>query len=347
MTLQCSGQISAIDINREYRRYSGNGYQGRFALATDGAPLLGPPYSTTGRIAYSDFHCASFASSAVGEGGDFVTEKNGYKHHVFTSNGRFCITKAGTGTHQIRHLIVAGAAGGGGGGVTGNDKSETGGGGGAGAFVDSGSSTEIPNTVACHPVYVGTGGAGGTAYPLGRGGTGGNSSISITGGLWRIAYGGGQGGAVIYGGDFGGMNGGCGGGGAGKFYADYLTGSGTGTQGFDGGNGGKASGGGGGARGRGNNYSNVNGGSGGGGLKYTIYDNNEYSVGGGGGGQTGGSGYNIAGRGGDQPALSSGAATSPTRYGCGGGGGGSYNMGATGERGTGGYQGIVIISIKQ
>ncbi|NBS26688.1 MAG: hypothetical protein EBS81_10320, partial [Gammaproteobacteria bacterium] len=164
------------------------------------------------------------------------------------------------------------------------------------------------------------------------------------------ANGGGQGGAIMYGGDFGGMAGACGGGGAGK--ADHsrdlrwTSNAGKGTQGNDGGTGGYGAGGGGGVRARGNAGSGQKGGSGGGGSKHTIYDNGEYGVGGGGaGGANGaGSGYGISGSGGNQPWVNS--QTSPNRPGCGGGGGGSLSNGS-GQTGTAGYRGVVIISIPQ
>ena len=65
----------------------------RFALSADGAGLIGKPSIST--IRYSDFYGKSALNPQppVGSGGT-VQDKNGYRHHIFSSSGQFCITKS-------------------------------------------------------------------------------------------------------------------------------------------------------------------------------------------------------------------------------------------------------------
>ena len=183
MTLPNSGTISASMINAEWTR----GNTSRFALSADGAGLIGKPSIST--IRYSDFYGKSALNPQppVGSGGT-VQDKNGYRHHIFSSSGQFCITKSAVDGKpvDIQYLCVGGGAGGGGGGEYGNDKSEMGGGGGAGGMLTG----SIDDSVACYSLNVGYGGAGGVAYPsIGRGGNGGASSVTI--GSYKSALGGG------------------------------------------------------------------------------------------------------------------------------------------------------------
>lgn len=342
MTLQTSGAISARDINVEFRRWGTSDYEGRFRLWEDGSTLI--PASKP--ISYRDFYGKSFAKPAQGSGGT-TTEKNGYRHHVFTGNGQFCITSPAMGDNSlvdIQHAVIGGGAGAGGGGSNGYDKSECGGGGGGGAYLSG--KNLIPNSIACHAITVGSGGAGGVynGNNTGRGGAGITSTLIIDGpyppapgSAYAFASGGGGGGAIIYGGDFGGLSGACGGGGAGKFQASYQTNGGKGTVHFDGGKGSKVGAGGGGTRSAGNGASGTAGGNAGGSLAHPTYGG-EFGTGGGGAGTTAGSGYGKGGNGGRMPG---GGATSGVVYGSGGGGGGESEKGGSGQKG------VVIISIKQ
>lgn len=256
-----------------------------------------------------------------------------YKIHTFTGDGLFEVIRLGkdsTFGDEVDYLVVGG---GGGGGLNG-------GGGGGGGGVTSGSFT-LPTGSIVYSVAVGAGGAVAVSSSL-QGNDGGNSSIF---GFTAI---GGGGGASRDGGG-GGRSGGSGGGGANFESSTNPTGgtagTGTLTQGYDGGsvstdngiNGGGA--GGGGASSVGSNGGAGTGGNGGAGSSSNITGTTVYYGGGGGGGITNG-GIGTVGTGGiggggdggdDSTSAQSGVA------GTGGGGGGN---------GGNGGSGIVIVKYK-
>lgn len=310
-------------------------------------PFIGKPSGT--KVAFSDF-CGASSNSGPEANGGTINDSNGWRHHIFTVAGQFCITKAGVGGSDqttIHALIVGGGGGGGSGGTQGVDKNELGAGGGAGGYFTS--TSTVPNSVACYSNTIGFGGAGASATNLARGSAGTASLMKVGATTKMTGYGGGGGGSMYNGQWDGGSSQGSGGGGGGKFEGTSGTiGGSGGVQGNKGGNGGAyGAGGGGGHRTNGNtqNVSTQTGGGGGGGTTYTP-QNKSYAVGGGGAGYlAGGSGYNQGGNGGKSRG-GGGIATAAVREGCGGGGGGAGGHSNGGENGKNGKSGIIIYSYK-
>ena len=287
-------------------------------LSKNLAPFIGK--ASGSRVAISDF-CGASSSYGPDASGGTIQDSNGYRHHIFTSSGEFCINTPGVGSADqttIHFLAQAGGGGGGSGGYDAREKREFGGGGGGGGQANG--TTYIPNAAQCYSIAVGAGGAGASAVELARGGSGGPTSVYRKSDLNAVAvlWGGGGGGSM-YNGQWDGVGGGCGGGGGGKYQGTNGTngGSGTAGQGYRGGAGGSGgAGGGGGTRTNGNtqDFANQAGGSGGGSVKYEPY-NTPYGCGGGGAGAfAGGSGYNMGGNGGISIG-GNGSATAATREG--------------------------------
>ena len=119
-------------------------------------------------------------------GGNNTYEDNGWKYHVFTSDGTFTVT---AGTDNVEYVIVAGGGGGGGGDV--------GAGGGAGGYRSNvpgfpsggGAAAEAAMSVSpgSYPVVVGDGGTGSASSPQDAG-DGADSSFN---GITSIGGGGG------------------------------------------------------------------------------------------------------------------------------------------------------------
>jgi hypothetical protein len=177
---------------------------------------------------------------------------------------------------ETEYLVVAGGGGGG--------YSNAGGGGAGGYLTNYGGSTIQLTVGEVYTVTVGSGGAGKSA-PAGQGTSGSNSVLSGTGITTITAIGGGGGGRGSGTVGFVGLDGGSGGGGG------YESDGGTGTvsQGNDGGNGAGnvapeyGAGGGGGAGAVGANGTTTNGGNGGVGLSNSITGSATFYAGGGGG----------------------------------------------------------------
>jgi len=250
----------------------------------------------------------------------------GYKLHIFTSNGTFEVT---SGTGDADALVVAGGGGAGQSGGSGG-----GGGGGAGGLIfDS-----VGVSTGQYSVVVGAGGAGGTS----AGDNGSNSSFN---GLTAIGGGGGANGTAT---PNDGSDGGSGGGARG--YEVGYGGSGTPGQGNDGGDslnsgsGSPASGGGGAGSVGGDSSSSVAG-NGGSGLDYSstfgtgVGASGWFAGGGGGGsGSSGASGGTASAGGGAGGGPSTAGSNATANTGGGGGGGGSDNT-----NGGDGGSGVVIV----
>ena len=238
---------------------------------------------------------------------------------------------------EIEYLVVAGGGGGG--------WSNAGGGGAGGYLTNYGGSTIQLTVGEVYTVTVGSGGAGKSAPAAGRGTSGSNSVLSGTGITTITAIGGGGGGRGSGTVGFVGLDGGSGGGGG------YESDGGTGTvsQGNDGGNGAGnvapeyGAGGGGGAGAVGANGTSTNGGNGGVGLSNSITGSATFYAGGGGGSanDTNGS-AGTGGNGGGGAGSSSLSGTSGTANTGGGGGGTHASPGTT--AGSGG-SGIVILRL--
>jgi hypothetical protein len=281
-----------------------------------------------------------------------------YTIHTFTASGTFTVATAG-----VEYLVVGGG-GGGGGGYSGGNWTGGGGGGGGGyrssvAGESSGGGNGAESALAvglgAHPIVVGAGGSGGW---LTNDGTNGSDSYiqnpSLVD-LVRSTGGGGGAGAQWYT-RRDGLAGGSGGGAAGR-QAGSLAGSGTASQGYNGGGAGinRGSGGGGGAGGLGvgsanagndgyYNYAKTHGGTGGPGVFSSITGSSIQRGGGGGGGADETFNYlpGIGGLGGGgaggTPMFSAG--TSGTANTGGGGGGGTQSAGGNGG------SGIVVLRYK-
>lgn len=129
--------------------------------------------------------------------GGSTSTYDGYKYHVFTSDGSFEITKAGIGEEDYTHLEYLVVAGGGAGGDPGDSTTGGGGGGAGGVSYHTGK----VGSVGTYPVTVGAGGSASSRQ---------NGSPSVFYGTTSI--GGGQGGDDFSNG-FEGQDGGSGGGG--------------------------------------------------------------------------------------------------------------------------------------
>jgi hypothetical protein len=277
------------------------------AVASDGSVALGAAIEATG---------GTTDESSV----------EGYKLHIFTSNGTFEVT---SGTGDVDALVVAGGGGAGQSGGSGG-----GGGGGAGGLIfDS-----VGVSTGQYSVVVGGGGAGGTA----AGDNGSNSSFS---GLTAIGGGGGANGTAT---PNDGSDGGSGGGARG--YEVGYGGSGTAGQGNDGGDSlnsgsGSPAGGGGGAGSVGGASSASVAGNGGSGLDYSstfgtgVGASGWFAGGGGGGsGSSAASGGTASAGGGAGGGPSTAGSNATANTGGGGGGGGSDNT-----NGGDGGSGVVIV----
>lgn len=265
----------------------------------------------------------------VATGGSITTttiNSQDYKIHTFTTSGTFAVTDIGNGVVDV--LVVAG----GGAGRDTTIVTSTGGGGGGGGgllYVD-----EQPITTQSYTITVGDGGVSNAILTADASGE--NSSAL---GLTAIGGGAGSSRTLV------GSTGGSGGGGA----YDYLTGySGTGGQGYDGGNSIVSSlyggGGGGGASGVGGNGSTTAGGSGGAGVNNSINGISTGYSGGGGGAIGNGASTNSGGGthgGGDGGSNTINAVAGSTNTG-GGGGGSASSAGGSGDGANGG-SGVVII----
>lgn len=267
--------------------------------------------------------------------GGTITTIPGYRIHTFTTDGSF-IVSSDCNDMNVEVLVVGG---GGGGGIN-----HSGAGGGGGVVYNNSISLMAGQVV---NVAIGEGGQGATnSTSFYQGEKGGDSQFGIL-----IAYGGGGGGSRHDGaapGQGNGGNGGCGGGGGGRDAGDpdYLGGSGTVGQGYNGGNGYRASypasgGGGGGAGAAGAHASSYRGGNGGSGIANSITGTSTYYGGGGGGGSYGPNGgiagTGGAGGGGNGSANTINASDGATNTGGGGGGAGPQS-----QPGSGG-SGIVIV----
>ena len=155
-------------------------------------------------------------------GGNTTITCGNYKVHIFTADGCFQVTNAGTssGSNTISYLVVAGGGGGGyyygaggaGGYREGKATSDT--------FTASpiGATSGIPVSIQTYPITVGGGGAGATASPPSSGvGTSGSNSVVST-----ITSAGGGGGT----GYCSGANAGAGGSGGGSGYTPNVKGAG-------------------------------------------------------------------------------------------------------------------------
>jgi len=241
---------------------------------------------------------------------------------------------------NIDYLIVGGGGGGG---------ADNGGGGGGGGMLTGSASVTPGNSLS---ISVGAGGAAGTGvHPNStRGGDGGPSSLSITGGaLIASASGGGGGGAGQVTSTGVNLNpgrpGGSGGGGAGESSSAAPGGSGVAGQGTSGGAGasvgGGGGGGGGGAASTGLNGSGKAGGNGGAGRTSTITGRTTTFAGGGGGaGDLVSDPQGLGGLGGGGNA---GNPATPGMINTGGGGGGGSYDGSSSANGASGGSGIVVI----
>lgn len=310
-TLNCS--IPDSTTNKCIKPSSGTVYQ---YTANNTSPQTFSLYATKNNVKYRATNDSNpTLATPVAATGGTVSDINGYRTHVFTSNGTFTITSGG----YVEVLVVAGGGAGGSNDLPGTSTAS--GGGGAGGLIYNQSYAVTPQAIT---VTVGSGGL--ITDTVGQN--------SIFGSL--IALGGGRGACHTC----SAVSGGSGGGGS---YYYHPFGSGTAGQGHDGGsntatNYGGSGGGGAGSVGQDNMGSS--GASGGDGLYYgyifgDIFGQNGYFAGGGGGGGS------IAGGGG----LGGGATGSNTNginaiANCGGGGGGSNGSPYIG--GAGG-SGIVIV----
>jgi hypothetical protein len=283
-------------------------------------------------IDYSMDYCPS------GGGLICATSKIGqYTIHKVTGTGSGTWT-APPGVTQVQYLVVGGGGGGG------HGRSGGGGGGGGGGFL-TGSTTVTPGSD--YPVIVGAGGGGGTyggVYIPGEN-TGDTGEDSMFATSTIKAFGGGGGGAPIFG-EMAGLGGGSGGGGSSNCIG-LTGGSGTAGQGNKGGDGdgcatSPQSGGGGGAgyAGSRGNASSSQAGNGGAGLPSDIITGTAtYYAGGGGAGANNGACSTAVlgggGIGGCPPGTTGASGLDGTG---GGGGGGTVNSGG----GRGG-SGIVVI----
>ena len=190
------------------------------------------PASGTGSIRYNDqlyqlemYNGASWISvksAFSANGGNTITDSNGYRIHIFTSSGSFVVTK---GSKAADFLVLAGGGGG---------QAYAGGGGGGGYRTSVGTSgggaaaeSQITLSEGTYTVTVGAGGTYST-YSSPLDGRGGSSSLTGTG-VSVISLGGGNYSAnstIRSGGS------GCGG------DASYTSGAGTSGQGYAGGTGG-------------------------------------------------------------------------------------------------------------
>ena len=273
--------------------------------------------TTTNRLQYYNPYGWASVGGVSAQGGNSISDVNGYRIHVFTSSGTLTVYSGGV----VEYLVVAG--GGGGGGYNGAA------GGGAGGML-FGTQTILSSQ------YGVTIGSGGTGSP-GNGviATSGNSSSFNS----IVASGGGYGATQGQSPDSGGSGGSGGGGGGAGGYATLGGSGGTGISG-QGNNGGRGwyenvkdgGGGGGGRNAAGGNASSNKGGTGGDGLAWI--NGNTYAGGGGGGSYDGSftnGGAGGGGRGGNS--VNQGLVGSANT---GGGGGGGTSGGAGGS-------GIVII----
>jgi hypothetical protein len=165
-------------------------------------------------VQYSTMYLYGVVTASVGiqATGGVISQDANYFYHTFTSSGVFTPT-----TTVVADVLVA--AGGGGGGY------DRGGGGGAGGLIYAASQT----LTGAKTVTVGAGGAGASTAIQGSNG----STTSFTG----LTSGTGGGGGGSYSSSYtDGLNGGCGGGGGSWNNSNTFLG-GTGSQGFNGGNG--------------------------------------------------------------------------------------------------------------
>ena len=107
-------------------------------------------------------------------GGNTILTCGDFKTHIFTADGNFVVTSAGSpaGSNTVEYLVVAGGAGGGDGSGSG--------GGGAGGFrttYPSPATGGTPVSVQTYPITIGAGGAESTS-PTARGSSGVNSVFS-------------------------------------------------------------------------------------------------------------------------------------------------------------------------
>jgi hypothetical protein len=275
---------------------------------------------------------ASITNVAKATGGDSVYTDGTYWYHIFRSSGLFTTTQS----LNADYLVVAGGGGGG--------SDYGGGGGGAGGLrstvtaTGGGGTLETALTCALNTAFTVTVGAGGGASTSGS-----NSSISGSGITTVTSTGGGGGGS--------GGNGQTGGSGGGGGSPNYLGGSGTANQGYDGGRNYHSTGvyadggGGGGASAVGADaVANSNGGAGGNGVATSITGSSVTYAGGGGGGgfrvgqlQSGGAGGSGGGGAGGSGQSGSDSPVAGTANTGGGGGGGSQGGWASGG------SGIVIV----
>ena len=273
--------------------------------------------TTTNRLQYYNPYGWASIGGVSAQGGNSISDVNGYRIHVFTSSGTLTVYSGGV----VEYLVVAG--GGGGGGYNGAA------GGGAGGML-FGTQTIMSSQ---YGVTIGSGGVGSS----GNGGiaTSGNSSSFNS----IVASGGGYGATQGQSPDSGGSGGSGGGGGGAGGYATLggLGGTGISGQGNNGGRGWyenvkDGGGGGGGRNAAGGNASSNKGGTGGDGFAWI--NGNTYAGGGGGGSYDGSftnGGAGGGGRGGNS--VNQGLVGSANT---GGGGGGGTSGGAGGS-------GIVII----
>lgn len=271
------------------------------------------------------FPTQSFADFASECTGGTIMHSSGKTIHIFTSNGTFDCTVAGTG--NVEYLVVAGGGGGGSGASSG-----AGGGGGAGGML-TGSTSVLAQSYA---ITVGSGGSG----TVGAFGT--NGSDSLFGSI-VTAIGGGGGGYNLQNGLDGGSGGGASGGGG------QLGGMGTIGQGYNGGDnfaGHGVSSGGGGASEVGFNNTSSSGGNGGDGLSSSISGVSTFYAGGGGGAANIPSAELGEGTGGVGGGGNGGATgqNGQTNTGSGGGGSDRGTLSGLQQKPGDGGSGIVIIS---
>jgi hypothetical protein len=301
---------------------------------------------------FSLYAIASFGTTPVtapfASGGNIVANDGTYWYHAFLSSGTFTPFKDLT----CDYLVVAGGGGGGGTGDNSGGGFAGGGGGGAGGLrstvtaTGGGGSLESALSVASGTpltVTIGAGGAGGVLISSNSG----NGSNSVFSTITSTGGGGVNGGS--------GKTGGSGGGHYDNNNAGFTKGLGTANQGFDGGGvgiggDGGTGGGGAGAVGLGTGGNSNTGFAGGAGVAISTFAAatntgvSNYYAGGGGGGGAGGNNGGAGGAGGGAAGGTSGADPVAATTNTGGGGGGATQRSVTtGNTGSNGGSGIVIV----
>ncbi len=237
-----------------------------------------------------------------------------------------CTFTPPAGVTTISIIAVAGGGGGGGGCV--------GGGGGAGGFFRN-TNLSVNGNI---DINIGSGGSAGTfagSCNASRGGTGGDTTLTISGIITRINGGGGGG---AFNAAKTGANGGSGGGGSGDSSITNAGGTGIAGQGNNGGVGralapSNPGGGGGGYTTAGDSGTATAGGAGGSGISITVFGASQNFSGGGGGASDQGGGTGGQSCGGNGGGVG-GRASAASGFGCGGGGGTGGNVASAGSAGV-------------